>query len=93
MMLPEHLEELRKWQAEDDLVKRPELSEWDLIEIQEEIDLAFKRRCVVEVQTWRAGVIHKHTGVIGYMDEAGKRIRVEDGWVDVGEVVAVKSLE
>lgn len=93
MMLPEHLEELRKWQAEDDLVKRPVLSEWDLMEIQEEIDLALRRKCEVEVQTWRDGVIHKLAGVIDDLDVTGKRIRVADGWVDVSEVVAVKSLE
>ncbi|SEJ82413.1 YolD-like protein [Bhargavaea ginsengi] len=89
MMLPEHLEALRQWHEEDNQIPRPELSEWDLMEIQEEIDLGYKRKCLVEVQTWRAGDIRKHTGVIVDVDVTGKRIRVDEGWLDVCEVVGV----
>jgi len=71
----------------------PEVSKWDLIEIQEEIDLGYRCKCLVEVQTWRAGEIRKHSGVIVDVDVTGKRIRVDDGWIDVMEVGAVKSLE
>lgn len=93
MMLPEHIHELRKWEAEGDLVKRPELTEWDLQEIQAEIDTAMRRQCQVEVQTWRAGEIRTHTGTIENLDTRLKLIGVADGWVDVDEIVAVRMLE
>ncbi|SIT91798.1 YolD-like family protein [Edaphobacillus lindanitolerans] len=93
MMLPEHIHELRKWEEEDKLVKRPELTEWDLQEIQAEIDTAMRRRCQVEVQTWRAGEIRTHIGVIENLDPRLKLICVADGWVDVNEIITVRMLE
>lgn len=93
MMLPEHLRELRKWQAEDDLVKRPDLSEWDLQQIQQEIDRAILSRKLTEVQTWRDGILHRHTGVIVSADISSQRIRLDEGWIEVVEIVSVNVLE
>lgn len=93
MMLPEHVEALREWMAEDDYIKRPNLSEWDMIELQEEIDLALRRRCDTEVQTWRNGEVKRHVGVIEDADVAGKRIKLSEGWIEIGEIIAVKTLE
>lgn len=93
MMLPEHLRELRKWQAEDDLVKRPDLSEWDLQQIQQEIDRAIRSRKLTEVQTWRDGILHMHTGVIVSADISSQRIRLNEGWIEVAEIVSVNVLE
>lgn len=50
MMLPEHISLLREWQAEDDYVKRPELSEWDLENIQEELERGLKMKCQTLVE-------------------------------------------
>ncbi|MCW1929549.1 YolD-like family protein [Bhargavaea beijingensis] len=93
MMLPEHLEALRKWQAEDDLVHQPDLSEWDLEEIQSVIDTALRRKCQTAVQTWRAGEIRTHTGVIEDTDVRSKRIFIDGGWIEVGEIVSVRMME
>lgn len=93
MMLPEHLRELRKWQVEDDLVKRPDLSEWDLQQIQQEIDRAIRSRKLTEVQTWRDGILHRHIGVIVSADISSQRIRLDEGWIVVAEIVSVNVLE
>ncbi len=37
MMLP-HVVELRKWMDQDNYTERPELNEWDLQAIQEELE-------------------------------------------------------
>ncbi|WP_432803577.1 YolD-like family protein [Bhargavaea ginsengi] len=92
-MLPEHLRELRKWQAENDLVKRPDLSEWDLQQIQQEIDRSIRSRKLTEVQTWRDGRVHKHTGIIVSADITSQRIRLDEGWIEVTDIVSVNVLE
>ncbi|MCW1929526.1 YolD-like family protein [Bhargavaea beijingensis] len=92
-MLPEHLRELRKWQAEDDLVKQPDLSEWDLRQIQQEIDRAIRSRELTEVQTWRDGILHRHTGVIVSADISSQRIRLDEEWIEVAEIVHINVLE
>lgn len=93
LMLPEHMEALRKWYDEDNQVPRPKLSEWDLMEIQEEIDLGYRRKCLVEVQTWKDGEIRKHTGVIDDLDVVSKKIQIDTGWIDIQEVVSVRMME
>ena len=63
-MLPEHIEKLREWQNEDENVKRPELDEWVLNLIQEEIDLAYKSKSQVLIRTWKNGKVLEHRGTI-----------------------------
>ena len=43
MMLPEHLKELRIWENENKMVKRPELEEFELTLIAEEVERAHKK--------------------------------------------------
>ena len=93
MMLPEHLRELRKWQAEDNLVKRPDLSEWDLQQIQQEIDRAIRSRKLTEVQTWSDGILRKDVGVIASADISSQRIQLDERWIEVAEIVRVNVLE
>ena len=62
MMLPEHVSALREWQEEDILGDRPELNEWDLQLIQEEIEFAYKRKCQTLIRTWENGKITEFQG-------------------------------
>ena len=57
MMLPEHVVELRKWMDQDNYTERPELNEWDLQSIQEELEIAFKKQCETLIKTWANGLI------------------------------------
>ncbi|WP_398289698.1 YolD-like family protein [Sporosarcina sp. NCCP-2716] len=45
-MLPEHIAKLREWQAEDDKLPQPVLSEFDLEEIQTLFESARMKRCM-----------------------------------------------
>lgn len=64
LMLPEHLDVLRQWQREDRYVERPELTEWELQEMQGTLEHAVKRRCETFLKTWHDGEIRFHQGVI-----------------------------
>ena len=64
MMLPEHIVELRNWMDKDHYIERPELSEWDLQSIQEEIEVSTNRKCQTLVKTWIPGLMQGHFIVI-----------------------------
>lgn len=63
-MLPEHVEALKAWIAEDDYVERPEHSDWELQLIQEEIEIAYKAKSLVVIRTWQDGKILSSHGII-----------------------------
>lgn len=97
MMLPEHLVELRDWYAEDDLTDRPELTEWDLAAIQEELEIAYKRKCETLIKTWRDGRIIGNQGIIEVIDIHNKAILLADPFGDmriqIDEIVSVQSID
>ena len=68
MMLTEHLVELDKWMDKDHYEERPELSEWDLQSIQEEIEVSYKRKCQTLIKTWKDGKIMTRGGIIEGID-------------------------
>lgn len=55
MMLPEHIEMLREWKNEDRYSRKPDLDEFSLEAIHEEIRLSQMRQCDIEIQLWRNG--------------------------------------
>jgi len=68
MMLPEHVVELRKWKAQENYTDRPELNEWDLQLIQEELELTYMKKCETLVKTWVNGQIIQHQGIVEEID-------------------------
>ena len=60
--------ELRKWMDQDNYTERPELNEWDLQSIQEELELAYKRQCETLIKTWDNGRIIQHHGIVEDID-------------------------
>lgn len=53
MMLPEHVQLLREERDEDRYNVRPQLNDFDLEAIQDEIQIAFKSRSTIELRIWR----------------------------------------
>lgn len=78
MMLPEHISLLREWQKEDDSTSKPELTDFDLQEIQEQLDSAMIRKCVTLIKTWREGKVTSHQGTIEEIDIHSQYIKLED---------------
>ncbi|MBE1556913.1 YolD-like family protein [Sporosarcina limicola] len=97
MMLPEHLSELRKWGGEDDLVERPKLTEWDLQIIQEELDVALKRKSETLVRTWVNGRIIPYQGVIEGIDSSAECVMLQDPFeierLYVSDIVSVHCVD
>lgn len=62
-MLPEHVQAVRNWLNDDGLIERPDLDDWELESIQQEIDLAYKRQCAVRITTWRKGKEFVYNGL------------------------------
>ena len=95
MMLPEHVKELRKWQEDSEKVRRPELDEFDLQTMQEEVERAVTSGAETRITTWVDGYFHYHRGVIkevstqymSYEDPFGKHN------LPIHEIVAVMLVE
>ena len=51
MMLPEHVEALKEWMEEDYYVRNPQLGDFDIENIREYIEIAFKRNGETHVAT------------------------------------------
>ncbi|PID16896.1 hypothetical protein CSV63_03115 [Sporosarcina sp. P34] len=78
LMLPEHLERLRKWQAEDDYIDQPQLDQLDWDNIQETLETALKRQCETEIKIWQDGKIVYHQGKIKEINIQSKAVIMED---------------
>lgn len=78
IMLPEHIQQLREWHAEDRYEERPELSEWDLEAIQDELNRALMMKCETTVKTWHDGKITSYMGSIESIDFHTRRIMLQD---------------
>ena len=88
MMLPEHLEKLRDWVAEDAYEEKPTLDEWAWQDIQQQLDIAYRTGCEIRVKTWENGVIKDRIGVL-------KKVNGQLGLIDleVGQDVRTFSLD
>lgn len=97
LFLPEHLERLREWQAEDTNIERPELDQFDWDNIQETLSKAHKRQCETEIQTWQDGKIIYHQGKIRAINVHSKTVIMEDPFgrdrIHVIEMVSVQCLD
>lgn len=64
MMLPEHTMQLREDVANYNKVERPQLDEYDLQTLQEEIERAIISKAETKTTTWRDGELSHIRGVI-----------------------------
>lgn len=97
MMLSEHVRELRKWVDQDNYTERPELNEWDLQSIQEELELVYKSQCETLIQTWDSGRINRHHGKVEDVDLKRLCIILKNQFgteiIRVSDIINVQSVE
>ncbi|MEI4771982.1 YolD-like family protein [Psychrobacillus sp. FJAT-51614] len=97
MMLPEHLKLIREYVDDQNKIPKPELDEWDLDIIQENIQIAMKRNVDVEVKTWKNGEFNIQIGSISWVDLKRRTIEMEDVFksyvIQLDEIVDVTVLE
>lgn len=80
LMLPEHVRMLREWKTEDNRVQRPELDEFDLQALQENIEIALMRKCEVEIQVWKEFQYYYYTGKIVELDLRNRTMVYDDSF-------------
>lgn len=97
MFLTEHVEMIKAWREEETKVPKPDLTEVDLQLIQEEIEIAMKRKCIVRIKTWKDAKFFYHEGIVEEMDFRTKVIvyndSVKNRRVPVGEIVSITIIE
>jgi len=77
MMLPEHLVEIRKWKDEQFHDKKLELTEWELEEIEQTIQRAFKLKEQVKLTMWGNNKLHEIVGIVTGIDVYKKELLLE----------------
>lgn len=77
MMLPEHLVEIKKWKEEQFYDKKRELTEWELEEIEQTIQRAFKLRKLVKLTLWEHNKLHDKVGLITGADTHKKELLLD----------------
>ena len=96
MMLPEHVQMLREWQQEDRYNVKPELNEFDLEAVHEEIGLAYRRQCSLEVRIWQDGS-RSFSGIVAAIDLQHGLLRLDTGsgieTLLFKDIVGAKTLE
>ncbi len=97
MMLPEHIVELRNWMDEEHYTERPELNEWDLQAIQEELEVACKRKCEVQIKTWKDGEISMHGDIIVGIDLQSNFVLLDNPFgisrIHVSDIIGVQCVD
>lgn len=79
MMLPEHVKALREWKAQDKYVEKPELDEWALQELSEQLQIAYNGKVEVELKVWEEKQLYKATGIIKELNVKHAQLTLEDG--------------
>ncbi|MET4559599.1 hypothetical protein ABIA69_000742 [Lysinibacillus parviboronicapiens] len=70
MMLPEHVQKIKQWKREAYAENPRNLSEWELEDLQQTINQAFKQHKTVTISTWQEAKYAQWTGTITALDES-----------------------
>lgn len=97
MMLPEHVKMLRDWQEQNGKVDKPQLDEYELELISDEITRAHKSKSTIQLTYWREGYFRNDYGIVIELDMKGKTIVIDDPFgtnrYEFDEIVAVSLIE
>ena len=97
LMLPEHISLLREWQKEDDYVMQPELTDFDLQDIQEQLESAMLRKCMTQIRTWKDGKVTGYLGTVEEIDVRNQLIKLQDPFeierIPAVDIIAVQQVD
>ena len=74
LMLPEHVKLLREWKAEDSKTEKPELTQWQLEEINNELQWAYEGKYPITVTYWQDEKLHTFTSVIAHYKQHEQKL-------------------
>ena len=77
LMLPEHLVRLKEWKKEQYYERKRDLTEWELEEIEQTIQRAFKLRKLVKLTLWDHNKLHAHIGLVTGTDTYKKELLLD----------------
>ncbi|WKT76931.1 YolD-like family protein [Lysinibacillus fusiformis] len=77
LMLPEHLVQLKEWKKEQYHDKKSDLTEWELEEIEQTIQRAFKLQKIVKLTLWDHNKLQDQCGLITGTDVYKKQLLLE----------------
>lgn len=77
MMLPEHVQRLRVWERELDYIVPKEKEEWELEDLQQTIEQAYKQGLTVTFSIFKQGTFCVEQGVITALHLAKQQLLVE----------------
>lgn len=77
MMMPEHVGLLRKYAADDDKTKKPELDEQELEEINCIIYDSLNYTMPIRVEIWENGYFKRHEGIVDKIDYLSRTITLD----------------
>ena len=87
LMLPEHVKLLREWQAEDKKIAKPQLSEWQLEEMNEQLQLAYEQNLPIILNFWRDDAYYTITSKLLRFDHIAKKL-----YFSTGEVIRIEEI-
>lgn len=97
MLLNEPVKMREEEVEEEKPMPQPKLDAYDLQLIQEELELALKRRCNVIIHTWKEGKVTRHYGTILSIDRDACILTYADPFKDrtlnPDEIVSVNIVE
>ena len=82
------LAKINAWGNEEQYEERPQLDDFDLQSIQEEIELAYKRKCQTLIIIWKDGKFIMRCGVIKEINSQSLCIFLDDTFGNVRISVA-----
>lgn len=77
MMLPEHLVEIKKWKKEQYYDTKRILAEWEIDEIEQVVQRAFKMKELVKLTLWSDNKLHDVLGLVTGVDAFKKELLLE----------------
>lgn len=64
MMLTEHVQLLKQWDVEDGYTEKPDLTTWELEDLQQTIEQAMRTEQQLELTIWMNGQKYSYIGLI-----------------------------
>ncbi len=91
LMLPEHVKLLREWQAEDKKIAKPRLDEWQIEEMNNQLQYAYEQKLPIILNFWREDAYYTLTSKLLRFDNTVKKLYFSTGEViHIDEIVHVE---
>ncbi|MGE6604490.1 YolD-like family protein [Lysinibacillus fusiformis] len=77
LMLAEHLVQVKEWKKEQYYDKKRDLTEWELEEIEQTVQQAFKLQKLIKLTLWEHHKLHDLVGLVTGADAYKKELLLE----------------